>query len=136
MDVEVPRYAQAGRAIERADSNVDPVAPGGLPEEARAAFAAEPALGAPIALRAVDPAEAAIFEEREVERNVWTAEQVETAEVRQQRLAQESHRPELFKQLVKRLSRSGAKSTTLDYESEAGYQAQIVDFARRRERAQ
>ncbi|MFU0507306.1 Ti-type conjugative transfer relaxase TraA [Pseudaminobacter sp. NGMCC 1.201702] len=72
------------------------------------------------------------FEEREVERSVWTAKQVETAEARQQRLAQESHRPELFRQLVERLSRSGAKSTTLDYESEAGYQAQIVDFARRR----
>lgn len=72
------------------------------------------------------------FEERKVERNVWTAEQVETADVRQERIEQESHRPELFKQLVERLSRSGAKSTTLDYESEAGYQAQIVDFARRR----
>lgn len=72
------------------------------------------------------------FEEREVERNVWTAEQVETAELRQERIDQESHRPELFKQLVERLSRSGAKTTTLDYESEAGYQAQVVDFARRR----
>lgn len=72
------------------------------------------------------------FEEREVERNVWTAERAETADVRQERLAQESHRPELFKSLVERLSRSGAKTTTLDYESEAGYQAQIVDFARRR----
>lgn len=72
------------------------------------------------------------FEDREVERNVWTAERAETAEVRQARIAQESHRPELFRQLVERLSRSGAKSTTLDYESEAGYQAQIVDFARRR----
>lgn len=72
------------------------------------------------------------FEEREVERNVWTANQIETAEARQDRIEQESHRPELFKQLVERLSRSGAKTTTLDYESEAGYQAQIVDFARRR----
>ncbi len=72
------------------------------------------------------------FEEREVQRNVWTANLVETAEARQQRIEQESHRPELFKQLVERLSRSGAKSTTLDYESEAGYQAQVVDFARRR----
>lgn len=72
------------------------------------------------------------FEEREVDRNVWTAKQVETAEVRQDRIEQESHRPELFKQLVERLSRSGAKTTTLDYESEAGYQAQVIDFARRR----
>ncbi|MES4992540.1 Ti-type conjugative transfer relaxase TraA [Agrobacterium radiobacter] len=72
------------------------------------------------------------FEEREVERNVWTAKQLETADERQARIEQESHRPGLFKELVERLSRSGAKTTTLDYESEAGYQAQIVDFARRR----
>ncbi|MGO6855871.1 Ti-type conjugative transfer relaxase TraA, partial [Rhizobium beringeri] len=31
-----------------------------------------------------------------------------------------------------RLSRSGAKTTTLDFESEAGYRAQAQDFARRR----
>jgi len=72
------------------------------------------------------------FEEREVERNVWTANQLETAEQRTERLDQESYRPALFKQLVERLSRSGAKTTTLDYESEAGYQAQVADFARRR----
>lgn len=72
------------------------------------------------------------YEKREVERNVWTAKQIETKDARQERIQQESHRPELFKQLVERLSRSGAKTTTLDYESEAAYQAQIVDFARRR----
>ncbi|XKM38612.1 Ti-type conjugative transfer relaxase TraA (plasmid) [Rhizobium ruizarguesonis] len=72
------------------------------------------------------------FEEREVDRNVWTAKQIETAEARQERIEQESHRPELFKQLVLRLSRSGAKTTTLDFESEAGYRAHADDFARRR----
>lgn len=72
------------------------------------------------------------FEEREVDRNVWTAKRVETAEARQERIEQESHRPELFKQLVERLSRSGAKTTTLDFESEAGYRAHADDFARRR----
>ena len=72
------------------------------------------------------------FEEREVDRNVWTAKQVETAEARRERIEQESHRPDVFKQLVERLSRSGAKTTTLDFESEAGYQAQAQDFARRR----
>nr|WP_246799051.1 Ti-type conjugative transfer relaxase TraA [Rhizobium leguminosarum] len=72
------------------------------------------------------------FEEREVDRNVWTAKRVETAEARQERIEQESHRPELIKQLVERLSRSGAKTTTLDFESEAGYRAQAQDFARRR----
>ncbi|MGO4567486.1 Ti-type conjugative transfer relaxase TraA [Rhizobium sp. 2YAF20] len=72
------------------------------------------------------------FEEKEVERNVWTAKQIETADARQERIERESHRPELFKQLVERLSRSGAKTTTLDFESEAGYRAHAQDFARRR----
>ncbi|MGR9209009.1 Ti-type conjugative transfer relaxase TraA (plasmid) [Rhizobium leguminosarum] len=72
------------------------------------------------------------FEEREVDRNVWTAKRIETAEERQQRIERESHRPDVFKQLVERLSRSGAKTTTLDFESEAGYRAHADDFARRR----
>ncbi|NKL03327.1 Ti-type conjugative transfer relaxase TraA, partial [Rhizobium leguminosarum bv. viciae] len=67
-----------------------------------------------------------------VDRNVWTAKQIETAEARLERIERESHRPELFKQLVERLSRSGAKTSTLDFESEAGYQAHADDFARRR----
>ncbi|EJJ26256.1 Ti-type conjugative transfer relaxase TraA [Rhizobium sp. CF142] len=72
------------------------------------------------------------FEERTVDRNVWTARQVESVELRQQRIERESHRPQLFKQLVERLSRSGAKTTTLDFESEEGYRAHAQDFARRR----
>ncbi|MBY5410095.1 Ti-type conjugative transfer relaxase TraA [Rhizobium leguminosarum] len=72
------------------------------------------------------------FEEKEVDRNVWTAKRIETAEDRQQRIEQESHRPDVFKQLALRLSRSGAKTTTLDFESEAGYRAYADDFARRR----
>ncbi|ARO32876.1 conjugal transfer relaxase TraA-like protein (plasmid) [Rhizobium sp. NXC14] len=72
------------------------------------------------------------YEEREVDRNVWTARQIETAEARQDRIERESHRPDLFKPLVERLSRSGAKTTTLDFESEAGYRAHAQDFARRR----
>nr|WP_236771030.1 Ti-type conjugative transfer relaxase TraA [Agrobacterium tumefaciens] len=71
-------------------------------------------------------------EEREVDRNVWTAKQIESAEVRQERIEKESHRPELFGRLVERLSRSGAKTTTLDFESEEGYRAHAQDFARRR----
>lgn len=72
------------------------------------------------------------FEERTVDRNVWTARQIESAEARQDRIGRESHRPELFKQLVERLSRSGAKTTTLDFESEQSYRAHAEDFARRR----
>lgn len=71
-------------------------------------------------------------EEREVERNIWTAELKETAEAREQRIEQESHRPDLFSQLVDRLGRSGAKTTTLDFESEEGYRVHAEDFARRR----
>jgi Ti-type conjugative transfer relaxase TraA len=72
------------------------------------------------------------FEEREVERNVWTAKQIETAEVRQERIERENHRPDVFTQLVERLGRSGAKTTTLDFESAEGYRAHAQDFARRR----
>ncbi|TAV82689.1 Ti-type conjugative transfer relaxase TraA [Rhizobium leguminosarum] len=72
------------------------------------------------------------YEEREVDRNVWTAKRIETAAERLERIELESHRPELFKQLVERLSRSGAKTTTLDFESEAGYRQYADDFARRR----
>ncbi|APO68861.1 conjugal transfer relaxase TraA protein [Rhizobium gallicum] len=72
------------------------------------------------------------FEEREVNRNVWAARQVEAAAARRKRIERESHRPELFNQLVERLSRSGAKTTTLDFEDEAVYQAFASDFARRR----
>nr|WP_236774847.1 Ti-type conjugative transfer relaxase TraA [Agrobacterium tumefaciens] len=71
-------------------------------------------------------------EEREVDRNVWTAEQKESAAARSERIEKEGHRPELFGRLVERLSRSGAKTTTLDFESEEGYRAQAQDFARRR----
>ncbi len=72
------------------------------------------------------------FEERSVERNIWTATQIETAEARAERIERESHRPELFHQLVERLSRSGAKTTTLDFETETGYGLHASDFARRR----
>ncbi len=71
-------------------------------------------------------------EEREVERNVWVADLKETADARELRIKKESRRPELFKQLVERLSRSGAKTTTLDFASEEGYRAHAADFARRR----
>ncbi|MCA1409080.1 MobA/MobL family protein [Ensifer sp. IC3342] len=72
------------------------------------------------------------YEEREVDRNVWTAKQIEAADARRERIERESHRPEVFRQLVERLSRFGAKTTTLDFESESGYQAHASDFARRR----
>ncbi|ANL32026.1 conjugal transfer relaxase TraA protein (plasmid) [Rhizobium phaseoli] len=72
------------------------------------------------------------YEEREVGRNVWTAKQIETAEARQERIERESHRPDVFSRLVERLARSGSKTTTLDFESEAGYRAHADDFARRR----
>jgi len=72
------------------------------------------------------------FEERTVERNVWTARLHETTDVRRKSIEGESHTPELFRQLARRLGRSGAKTTTLDFAGEAGYQAHVRDFARRR----
>ncbi|KAB2770542.1 Ti-type conjugative transfer relaxase TraA [Brucella anthropi] len=72
------------------------------------------------------------FEERTVERNVWTAKLHEATDVRRKSIERESHTPELFRQLVRRLGRSGAKTTTLDFAGEAGYQAHVRDFARRR----
>ncbi len=71
-------------------------------------------------------------EKREVQRNVWTAELKEPADVRRERIERESYRPELFERMVERLGRSGAKTTTLDFETEAGYQTHARDFARRR----
>ncbi|MFS8115240.1 Ti-type conjugative transfer relaxase TraA [Rhizobium jaguaris] len=72
------------------------------------------------------------YEERLVKRNVWTAQWVESGEARRMRIERESHRPELFKPLIERLSRSGAKTVTLDYQNEVGYQRHVDDFARRR----
>ncbi|WP_433762833.1 Ti-type conjugative transfer relaxase TraA [Brucella anthropi] len=72
------------------------------------------------------------FEERTVERNVWTARLHEATDIRRKSIEGESHTPELFRQLARRLGRSGAKTTTLDFAGEAGYQAHVRDFARRR----
>ena len=71
-------------------------------------------------------------QKREVHRNVWTAKLVEAPGARKERIDRESHRPELFKQMVARLGRSAAKTTTLDFEGEIGYQTHVHDFARRR----
>ncbi|NTJ02431.1 Ti-type conjugative transfer relaxase TraA [Agrobacterium rhizogenes] len=72
------------------------------------------------------------FEDRVVERNIWTAYSIEKAEDRMEQLAAEHHRPALFAQLVERLSRSGEKTATLDFENEASYRSVAFDFARRR----
>lgn len=72
------------------------------------------------------------LEERQVERNVWTATQIETVDARKARIERESRRPLVFKQLVERLGRSGAKTTTLDFESKEGYREHVLDFTQRR----
>ncbi len=72
------------------------------------------------------------FEERVVERNIWRAGLIEKAADRQHRIAKENRLPDLFPQLVKRLSRSGGKTTTLDYVTEDAYRSLADDFARRR----
>uniref|UniRef100_UPI003F498DE5 Ti-type conjugative transfer relaxase TraA n=1 Tax=Ensifer adhaerens TaxID=106592 RepID=UPI003F498DE5 len=72
------------------------------------------------------------LEERQVERNVWTATQIETVDARKARIERESRRPLVFRKLAERLGRSGAKTTTLDFESKEGYREHVLDFAQRR----
>ncbi|MFK0164862.1 Ti-type conjugative transfer relaxase TraA [Rhizobium sp. NPDC090279] len=72
------------------------------------------------------------FEDRVIERNIWTAYSIDKAKDRIEQLAAEHHRPALFAQLVERLSRSGEKTTTLDFENAASYRSVVFDFARRR----
>ncbi|MGG6898150.1 Ti-type conjugative transfer relaxase TraA [Rhizobium sp. BR 315] len=72
------------------------------------------------------------FEDRVVERNIWTADSIQNAEDRMEQVAAKHHGPALFAQLVERLSRSGEKTTTLDFENEASYRSVAFDFARLR----
>ncbi|MGF6175752.1 Ti-type conjugative transfer relaxase TraA [Ensifer sp. 4252] len=72
------------------------------------------------------------FEKRVFERNVWTSGLIEKAGDRKRRIAKENRLPDLFPQLVERLSRSGRKTTTLDYVTEDAYRLLADDFARRR----
>lgn len=73
------------------------------------------------------------FEERIVERNVWTAIRLETAEQRTARQDSRSkEKPsQVFQALVARLSRSGAKGTTLDYAGSKLY-SQALAYANNR----
>ncbi len=72
------------------------------------------------------------FEDRVVDRNIWTAYSIDKAEARMEQLAAEHRPPTLFAQLIERLSRPGEKTTTLDFENEASYRSVAFDFARRR----
>ncbi|MFS8050438.1 Ti-type conjugative transfer relaxase TraA [Rhizobium sp. BR 314] len=71
------------------------------------------------------------FEDRVVDRNIWTAYSIDKAKDRIEQLAAEPDRPALFAQLVERLSRAGEKTTTLDFENEPSYRSAAFDFARR-----
>ena len=71
------------------------------------------------------------LEERLVERNVWEAIRLETVADRAARLAREPEKSALFGQLVARMSRSAAKSTTLDFVGSKLY-GQAVAYATRR----
>ncbi|ASW04710.1 Ti-type conjugative transfer relaxase TraA [Rhizobium sp. 11515TR] len=72
------------------------------------------------------------FEDRVVDRNIWTAYSIDKAEALMEQLTAEHRPPTLFAQLIERLSRSGEKTTTLDFENEASYRSVAFDFARRR----
>lgn len=74
------------------------------------------------------------FEERVGERNVWTAEVIETAAARAARIETTQQQPEqskLLAQLAARMSRSGAKTTTLDFAGSRHYD-QALDYANNR----
>ncbi|KQT63301.1 MULTISPECIES: Ti-type conjugative transfer relaxase TraA [unclassified Aureimonas] len=74
------------------------------------------------------------FEERAVERNVWSAVLVErgSEDVDLSMDADVVVHPKIFRPLVDRLGRSGEKTTTLDFEHEETYRALIRDYADRR----
>ncbi|TCM51103.1 plasmid mobilization system relaxase [Rhizobium sp. PP-F2F-G48] len=74
------------------------------------------------------------FEERAVERNVWSAVLVErgSEDVDLSMDADVVAYPAIFPPLVDRLGRSGEKTTTLDFENEETYRALIRDYADRR----
>ncbi len=72
------------------------------------------------------------FEDRVVDRNIWTAYSIDKGEARLEQLAAEHRPPTLFAQLIERLSRPGEKTTTLDFENEPSYRSVAFDFARRR----
>lgn len=71
------------------------------------------------------------FEERLVERNVWQAVRLETVAGRAARLNREPEKSALFGQLVARMSRSAAKTTTLDFAGSRLY-GEAVAYATRR----
>ncbi|WP_152095733.1 Ti-type conjugative transfer relaxase TraA [Rhizobium dioscoreae] len=72
------------------------------------------------------------FEDRVVERNIWTAYPIGKPEARTEQPAADNHRPTFFAQLIERLSRPGEKTTTLDFQNEPSYQSVAFDFAKRR----
>lgn len=76
------------------------------------------------------------FEDREVERNIWSAVLIKKHQHglisgRDDKYPA-AKLPAVFAELVARLGRSGEKTTTLDFDSEAGFLAFIRQFAERR----
>lgn len=87
-----------------------------------------------VPVRKTDPATGKVSTVWEsAQRNVWTAELVETAAARGARIeaAGEPHQSKLLAQLVACMSRSGAKTTTLDYAGSRHYR-QALDYANNR----
>lgn len=72
------------------------------------------------------------YKQRLVEGNAWRAKQLGAFVPRHKSIEVECSQQEFLKALFERLGRSGAKTTTLDFESEAGYREHVYDFARRR----
>lgn len=88
-----------------------------------------------VPVRKVDPATGKTTTTWEsAQRNVWTAEVIETGAVRAARIETAAQQPEqskLLGQLAARMSRSGAKTTTLDFVGSRHY-GQALDYATNR----
>lgn len=88
-----------------------------------------------VPVRKVDPDTGAVATSWEnAQRNVWTAEVIETAAARAVRIDANQPPPQqskLLAQLAARMSRSGSKTTTLDYAGSRHYR-QALDYATNR----
>lgn len=88
-----------------------------------------------IPVRSIDPATGReVLTFQDAQRNVWTAKVIEIAAAREERanaVQQQAEKSKLLAQLVARMSRSGAKTTTLDYAGSRHY-GQALDYATNR----
>lgn len=83
-----------------------------------------------IPVRSIDPATGReVLTFQDAQRNVWTAKVIESAAAREERanaVQRQAEQSKLLAQLVTRMSRSGAKTTTLDYAGSRHYREALA----------